>query len=298
MTWYEPTSEWLLRLVGWPSVTGSPGERDFAQQLEAALRRWPYFAQHPEAVWRVPALGGGPESLLVWVPGTGTQAVLLAGHFDTVGLGSYGPYQGQALDPAALRERLLASPELPAQARQDLQSGVFWPGRGMLDMKAGLAAALSVLERWVQQPRQGHLLLAFSPDEEELSRGIRTARRELARLTAPQGGGLDLVAALNLDATSDQGDGQAGRAVYLGTVGKVMPCVYMVGRPTHAGYPFEGLSAHLLAASVLRRLENRAELADAAHGEAAPPPPAWKAGISARPMTSPRPARSGRPITC
>jgi arginine utilization protein RocB len=79
-----------------------------------------------------------------------------------------------------------------------------------------------------------------------------------------------------LDATSDQGDGSDGRAVYYGSVGKLLVSMYVAGIDTHAGYPFEGINANYLLSSLSNRLECNPILADHAHGEAAPPPTSLK----------------------
>ncbi len=146
-------------------------------------------------------------------------------------------------------------------------------GRGLLDMKGGLAAGLAVLERYASLPlerRPGHLLLVATPDEEGRSSGARAVAHDLPALARRRG--LDVVAGLNLDATADSGDGTEGRAVYLGTVGKVLVSALVVGQAAHAAYPFDGVSASLLAAALVSRIEAAPELADAAHGQASAPP--------------------------
>lgn len=279
--WAPRTRFWLDHLLSWPSEGGTAGEQTLALKLAGVLHELPYFAQHPDQLWRQPAWAGGPENIFALARGQGRQTVVLSGHFDTVTSDNYGPLAPLANRPEELREALLhslqhsdvAHSESLARALADLSGGEFLAGRGALDMKSGLAAGLAVLEHWLQTPeaeRQGNLLLMYSPDEEDSSRGARAARSELAR--AAQHWGLDIVAALNLDATSDQGDGAAGRSVYLGTVGKLLPVVCFVGRDTHAGFPFEGVSAHSLNAEFLTRLELNPDHADEAHGEAAPPP--------------------------
>ena len=278
--WAPRARFWLDRLLSWPSEGGTAGEQTLALKLADELARLPYFTAHPQQLWRQPAWPGGPENLFALARGQGRQTVVLSGHFDTVTSHNYGPLAPLANRPEELRSALLRSlhtAEAPGPSLQralhDLESGEFLPGRGALDMKSGLAAGLAVLEAWLAQPedeRQGNLLIMFSPDEEDSSRGARAARTEL--LSAAHHCGLDIAAGINLDATSDQGDGSAGRAIYLGTVGKLLPVVCFVGRDTHAGFPFEGVSAHAMNAELLRRLELNPAHADAAHGEAAPPP--------------------------
>lgn len=279
--WQERTRELAITLTRWPSVTGCVGETAFGGRLEALLRTWPTFAARPDDVWLSPARHGYPaHNVYALVLGRSARTLLLSGHYDTVGTEDYGQWQSLACDPLALSAEVaaslarLSSPG-PAEVltARDLASGDFLMGRGLLDMKGGLAAGLAVLERYAALPfarRPGHLLLVATPDEEGRSSGARAVAHDLPALA--RGRGLNVVAGVNLDATADTGDGSEGRAVYLGTVGKVLVSALVIGRAAHAAYPFDGLSATLLAAALISRIEAAPELADAAHGEASAPP--------------------------
>jgi len=112
--------------------------------------------------------------------------------------------------------------QLGGRAAIELRSGAFLPGRGVLDMKSGLAVGIALLERFAQDPeRQGNLLFVATPDEEGGSHGMRSAAAQLPEIAAEWG--LDLAAALNLDITVDQADGREGRVIYTGSVGKLLP---------------------------------------------------------------------------
>ena len=60
--------------------------------------------------------------------------------------------------------------------------------------------------------------------------------------------------------------------MFLGSVGKLLPFVHLVGREVHAGMPTAGLNAALLAAEVTRHVELNPALVDASGGEVAPAP--------------------------
>jgi arginine utilization protein RocB len=266
------------RLVGWSSVTGTPGEAAFAGRLAYLLagRDW---ARAEGSVLRLIDSHGDPltRSVVALVRGRGRETVLLAGHYDTVATDNYHDLSGLACDPAALRPALIADlSSRPLSAREaraldDLTSGDFLPGRGMLDMKSGIAAAIACLDRFAADPdRTGNLMLVITPDEERESRGMRSLRTALPGLAAELG--LDIVAGLNLDVTSDQGDGRDGRSVYAGTIGKLLPFALVIGCSSHASYPFEGVSAAAIGAAILGRLEGSAGLADRDAGDVSPPP--------------------------
>lgn len=141
----------------------------------------------------------------------------------------------------------------------------------MLDMKSGVAAGIVALERFSRLlEREGNLVLLVTPDEERESRGMRALRRDLPATMSDRG--LVIEAGINLDATSDQGDGSQGRAVYEGTIRKLLPFAFVIGQSSHAVYPFEGISAQLIGAEILRRFEGNAALADTRAGDTSPPP--------------------------
>ena len=278
-TWFDTVRDLTIQFVRWPSVTNSPDERDWSQHLREMLAQTAYFRDNPDhlRLQRTVADRYPRSNLYACVRGAGPATVVLVGHYDVVSIENYGSLAAWATDPPELLPRLIA--ELSANAAtdadrlalRDLQSGSYLPGRGALDMKSGLAAGLAVLLRFAAQPeRQGNLLFIATPDEEDASHGARSAALLLPALAEEWG--LELRAAINLDASSDQGDGAEGQAIFLGTVGKFLPAVYVVGRDAHAGYPFDGINANLLAAAITYRIECNVDLCDQAEGAIAPPP--------------------------
>lgn len=272
------TGELSIEMTRWPSVTESDGEAAFAGRLMALLGDTPYFVKHPENLL---ALGthGTParQNVLALVRGKGRRCLVLAGHFDTVSIANYTSLVSLACEPEALTKALIdeltAKTRNPAEdkALTDLMSGDFLAGRGLLDMKSGLAAGIAALERFAELDEPpGNLLFVATPDEENRSRGMRSLRDTLPAIAEKFD--LDMIGGINLDASGDDGDGEEGRAVYLGSVGKFSPFAFVAGRPTHAGYAFDGVSAHLISAEIMRAMETNSALCDEAHGEISPAP--------------------------
>ncbi|MDQ3559615.1 MAG: arginine utilization protein RocB, partial [Pseudomonadota bacterium] len=147
-------AEWTFELVAMPSVNGTADEATFALALRDRLAALPIFAADPDAVWLIPVPDDplGRASVAALLRGEGARTVILTGHFDTVRVDDYGDLCHLATQPRelreALRKRLARSAATPAErlALADLESGEFLPGRGMLDMKSGLAAGLAALE--------------------------------------------------------------------------------------------------------------------------------------------------------
>ncbi len=274
----ERVRQLSYQMVRWPSETGTAGEAEFAPKLVELLRKIPYFQANPDDIAVIDSHGSPmTQNVVAVVRGKGRKALAFAGHYDVVETGNYRDLKHLAFEPDALLEALLAdltsrtlAPN-EAKALSDFQTGDFIPGRGMLDMKSGVAAGIAVLEHFAtKQDREGNLLLFVTPDEERGSRGMRSLRDALPALM--QRWNLDIVAGVNLDATSDQGNGSEGRAIYRGTIGKQLPFAFVVGKPSHAGYPFEGISAHLIASEIMRAVEANADLSDTDGNEVSPPP--------------------------
>ncbi len=265
----ERTRYWALAMTERGSVTGTPDESSFGPWLAGELAQG--FGDKAE-VWTFSvAPNDARHCVAMLVRGSGAQTVLLTGHYDTVTTADFGDLRSLATKPEALarallarlRERAETGDLTPAErlAHDDLESGAFLPGRGLLDMKAGLAAGLSVAENFAVQDRpHGNLLFIAVPDEENASAGARAAAPELARISARLK--LDIIAAINLDAIADTGDGTAGQAVALGTVGKVLTTAFVVGVPTHSGFPLNGINAGVLLSAIAARAEWAPELTD------------------------------------
>ena len=250
-----------------PSVTGTADEAAFGPWLASHLRAQTCFGDTPE-IWSFPvANGDARHCVALLIRGTGVDTVLLTGHYDTVTTADYGDLQPLAIDPPALAQALLrrvkdAAPGTrEALLREDLASGRFLPGRGLLDMKAGLAAGLAAMAALVQDgPPPANLLFLAVPDEENASAGARGAARALPQILSTRGLGLRV--AINLDAIADDGDGRAGRVLALGTVGKVLPTALVIGAPVHSGFPLRGVNAAVLAGAIAQALEWAPELTD------------------------------------
>lgn len=263
-----------MDMVGQPSVTGTADEARFGVWLAEYLKaKTGLFGPRPE-VWTFPVRPDDARLVVaLLVRGAGERTVVLTGHYDTVTVDDYGdlaPLAGQPEDlRIALLERLdLASGTAALQARQDLSSGKFLPGRGLLDMKGGLAAGLAAMAAIAAREFRGNLLFLAVPDEENASAGARAAGAALPRLAAERG--LQVEVVINLDAIADDGDGQTGRVLATGTVGKVLPTALVVGRPVHSGFAQRGLNAAVLAGAIAARLEWAPELTDSTDAPGTP----------------------------
>jgi arginine utilization protein RocB len=261
--------EIALELTSWPSVTGTPEEAIFSERLVAYLRQLGFADSWKEAI---PGEESGRSNVFVLKRGTGPRTIVLAGHFDTVPFDDYGDLAALALHPVILREAMIAKLEVTGEnalALADLKSGDFLPGRGLLDMKSGVAAGLAAMEAY-----QGEhsLLFVATPDEEDRSAGMRAAAPLIAEIAKTRGLQVELV--INLDATSDQGDGAAGRVAAMGSIGKQLLTAFVVGKEAHACYPQDGANSAYIAAELVTEFELAPELAETSGDEIAATPTA------------------------
>lgn len=268
------------KLVSIRSVNGTEGEREIGMFLEAYLRSFPYFQQHPDYMI-APKLKGDPLdrrnvlALLIGEKDDNPRTVILHGHMDTVGMEGYNALEPYATDPDKLEESLRHT-KLPEAAAADLESGNFLFGRGSCDMKSGDAVWLILLKRFSEHPElfSGNIILSLNPVEENMHTGMIEALP--AFLKWKEQYHLKLVAALNNDFTSPLYPGDLKKTIYTGIGGKLLPCFYIQGKETHVGQCFEGFDASWLAAELVRRIQLSMDFEDTCGGETACPPSVLK----------------------
>ncbi|HEV7416479.1 MAG TPA: M20/M25/M40 family metallo-hydrolase, partial [Tianweitania sediminis] len=262
------TRAWAIKLTEFGSVSGSVGEAALGPWLATELAADEAFGD--SRCWSFPVAVGDPRHCVAMlVRGSGRKTVILTGHYDTVTTEDYGALEPVATRPERLKEQLLerlssggAQTAAEQRALADLQSSNFLPGRGLLDMKAGLAAGLAACASFAaDEQRVGNLLFLAVPDEEVNSVGARAAASLLPGIA--QDLALDFVGAINLDAIADdQPDGANGRIIALGTIGKVLPTALVVGVHAHSGFPLAGINAGAIAGAIAARVEWAPELTD------------------------------------
>jgi arginine utilization protein RocB len=257
----------LSELVGWDSVSGTPGEAAFAERVADRLREAPGIevATHDVGDGRsvVTGLWRLDESI--------TDAVVLISHFDTVDTADYGALRPLAGRPEELAAAFATRPEeLGPEAAADLASGEWFWGRGSMDMKAGLALHMSLLEQAAHERLPLNLLLVTVPDEEVNSDGMRAAVELLRELQDSRG--LRPVLFLNSEPSFPAHPGDPTHYVYSGSIGKLLPAALCYGRETHAGTPLKGLTSPYIASFLVQAIEFSDVFRETAHGEPAPLP--------------------------
>lgn len=267
--------ELLLQLTPFESISQSPGEGRIARFIHSRLAEHPYFQANPRQLRLLPLpAANSPAVVAALVQGRGAKTVILMNHHDVVDVEDYGKLKPLAFDPVELT-RSLDQEALPPAARQDLESGDWVFGRGVMDMLYGLALQMVMTEQYASNPQalNGNILFISVPDEENNSLGMRHCLGLLRELQ--QEYGLDFAAALNCE---PHGYDQEGHVVQTGSDGKLLPLIYCFGRETHAGALYDGINAHLLLAEVTRMLELNPGFSDSCAGTVTFPPTVLRAG--------------------
>jgi arginine utilization protein RocB len=256
------------------SETGTARENEASEFVVSTLRDLPYFTAHPGQLSLEAVPGDHLHRSIAWalVRGKGARTVVLMHHVDVVEVEDFKLHKALAFDPEALEQALTADPGgLDSDARVDLASGQWIFGRGCADMKAGGAIQLAVLAACSEvEELAGNILLLAVPDEEHLSAGMRAASALLARLAELHG--LDYVLMINSEPhqrkVPDRG------LLSGGSIGKLLPFVYVRGILAHAGKSYEGFNPLAVLGEITSRSEMCSALVDIdeVSGELSPPP--------------------------
>ena len=265
-----------LDLTSQLSVLDTPDEILIAEKVYSIMSEMKYFKAHPENLYFVPVKGDklGRKSVVAIVNGEkkpSDKTVVMIGHIDTVGISDYGPLAEYANQPLVLTEKFKEI-ELPAQVKKDLESGEYLFGRGIFDMKSGDAIIMALMEMISDDIEnfEGNLIYGAVCDEEGNSGGMLNVVPELCRLQDEKK--YDYLALLDTDYMTEEYEGDENKYVYVGTVGKLMPTFFVVGKETHVGESFKGIDPNQIAAEITRRINLNPEFSDVAEGEVTLPP--------------------------
>lgn len=205
-----------------------------------------------------------------FLKGTGKDTAVFIHHSDVVGVEDFKLLKDLAFSPDDLRKELLKIKDtLSEDARKDLSDDTFLFGRGVCDMKGGGAIQIALTKMYSRvESFHGNIVLLAVPDEENLSAGMRSAVKLLSEMKQKH----DLDYRIMINSEPHQRKDFTQGIFSEGSVGKVMPFVYVRGFLAHAGKAFEGLNPLNVMSCIVRKTELNMDLSDVAVGEAAPPP--------------------------
>ncbi|MFP3916931.1 M20/M25/M40 family metallo-hydrolase [Lysinibacillus telephonicus] len=277
MRWDTPEKLKMLlcELVSWESQTLTKGEQEFSKKLYAKFQLLPYFQTNRDYLQTVDVEGGRQVVSAMYKHPQSKKTVVLISHFDTVQIEEYGALMPLATLPEELTQAFKEEKGmLNEQAQKDLETGDYLFGRGVMDMKMGLALHMQVLERAIEERWEMNLLLITVPDEEVNSAGMRKAAVHIAQIAESYE--LDICLFLNSEPSFSQDPYDLQEYIYTGSIGKVMPAALFYGKETHVGEPLKGLSAPFMSAFLATEMEWNDAFCETVYGERTPLPVALK----------------------
>jgi arginine utilization protein RocB len=267
----------LLELCKIPSISETKGELLMAEKLYEILSEIDYFKQNSAFLYKVPLLKDVGERSFIAALLKGNPAsrktVILLSHFDVVSVEDFGALKDFAFSPVEYTQALKAeNVNLPKEADEDLQSGDYLFGRGIMDMKFGIALDIEILHQLSKNLINfpGNVLFLSVPDEEANSAGMLEAVEFLNQLK--QQHTLDYSCCIVSEPHFPKYVGDKTNYIYAGTVGKLLPVFYCTGKETHAGEPFSGLNPNLLTSRLIEKIEQNPDLCESDAGCTTPAP--------------------------
>ena len=205
-----------------------------------------------------------------FLKGIGKDTVVFVHHYDIVGVEDYKLLKDYAFSPAELRNELIKiKVTLSKDVQKDLDENAFLFGHGACDMKGGGSIQIALIKRYSEiKDFKGNIVLIAVPDEENLSAGMRAAVKFLSELKE----NYDLNYKLMINSEPHQRKNFKQGIFSTGSVGKIMPFIYIRGVLAHAGKVFEGFNPVNLMSCIVRKTELNMDLSDVVGNEASPPP--------------------------
>ncbi len=254
--------ELTKKLVSIPSVVTTNGENDVATFIFDELSKLDYFISNPSHLRKISLINDSFNRFnvvaIIKKPET-FDTILGIGHFDTVDVEDYGLNKKMACNVDALSE-LVSSDNSYAY------------GRGVLDMKSGLAIWMQLLKDISNNDLTPttNIVVGFVCDEENASAGMKGLVHEL--LTLKENHDFNYLGAIDSDYTSERYPNDEHRYVYFGSVGKLLVDIYAIGKETHAADPFLGVDANLLISAILQEIVGNPVYTEQDNGVSTPVP--------------------------
>lgn len=266
--------EYLRKYIAVKTHTGTSLENNTRGFYEEYFNDIDYFKNNPDNCGFYKIKGDHLDRHIPWglLKGEGNDTIILVHHSDTVDVEDYGINKDFAHDPFRITKIYKeGNTYLDEDTQEDLDSGKWLFGRGVADMKGGACIHLALLEKYAYElDFKGNLLLIAVPDEENLSAGMRGAIPLLKELKDKHD--LNYLLLLNVE-PHEREDEEVG-TIYDGSVGKLMPLIYIRGKLAHVGQIYQGFNPVNLLSEIVRRTEINADFIETV-GNSSTFPPTW-----------------------
>lgn len=264
--------EILYEYVKAPSFTNTRNEKQAEDFFQYYFSTIPYFKNTPGSygTFEIKDDTYNRAVSYAFLKGKGKDTVVFVHHNDIVSVEDFKLLKNYAFSPEELKKQLIKIKNtLSMSARKDLEEDAFLFGRGVCDMKGGGSIQMALMKRYSElEDFKGNIVLIAVPDEENLSAGMRAAVKLLSELQDEYS--LEYKLMINSE-PHERKDPEVG-VFSEGSVGKIMPFVYVRGYLAHAGKVFEGLNPIHVMSKIVSRTELNMDFSDVVGNEAAPPP--------------------------
>jgi len=262
----------LFAYVKTESFTNTINEKKAEEFFLDYFSKIPYFKNTPGSygIYEIENDALNRNVSYAFLKGRGQDTIVFIHHNDIVGVEDFKLLKKYAFSPKELKAQLLRIKNtLSEDAKKDLEDDTFIFGRGVCDMKGGGSIQIALLKRYSKLENfNGNIVLIAVPDEENLSAGMRSAVRLLSELQDKY----NLKYKLMINTEPHQRKDDETGVFSEGSVGKIMPFVYVRGYLAHAGKVFEGLNPIHIMSKIVSRTELNMDFSDVEGKEAAPPP--------------------------
>ena len=268
----EGYSKLLKDLVSIPSITHHDGEMFMAEHLHHTLSSLEYFTDNPDHLRHHP-IPDGRKLVTAFVQNDPSvkKTIILLSHFDVVSVEDFGEWKHLAFRPDELTEKIVENKELLHPfVQEDLKNGEWLFGRGIMDMKAGVALHMSMVEKAATGHFNGNVLMISVPDEEVHSEGMLAGVSVLRQLQEEYD--IQYITCLNGEPSFTKYPGDTSPYMYTGSTGKILPGFLCYGKETHVGEPLAGMNGNAMAAEITRELEWNVDYVETFREEATPVP--------------------------
>lgn len=265
----EGLEQLIKYIVSLDSRSGTKGEIRFPHELKKLLLEMDYFKEHETNIELHDA--GDDLSVLTALYDSGIQdarTIVVMSHYDTVHTNDFGNDEHIARDVDALTETYKTLKDFPKEVQRDIDSDEYMFGRGVMDMKMGLAQHIRMIEKASVEQLPLNLLLLTVPDEEVDSKGMRVATTVLNIIRKERN--LHYALILNSEPSFMQTPNDPNYYIYTGSIGKIMPAALSYGVETHVGEPLKGLNALFMASILNAHMEYQTAFNQVLYGEQTP----------------------------
>ncbi|WP_100371802.1 M20/M25/M40 family metallo-hydrolase [Bacillus sp. FJAT-45037] len=263
----------LKVLVSVPSIVGTNGEVVMGEKIISLIKEIDYFKENPDQVVQMKIKNDqwGRFSVAAVYEGnpSDNRAYVLLSHFDVVGIDDFGQHKYLAFDCDRYTEQMQKE-TVAEDVAKDVKSGDWLFGRGVMDMKAGLAIQMAIMADAIAEEKKINIILLATPDEERNSEGMLASVEWLAEWKRRHQYEEMIGICSEPSFTSFPGD--EAKYIYTGSVGKMLPLVCAVGRETHVGEPLAGVNASWMISEVVCEMELSDRFVEEEDGDLVPPP--------------------------